>query len=389
MKNLEIVVKGSYLQRRVTENFLNVLKSQITPQIKRKFKFLKNISRLRLMIFDTFEFYDMIEDGVVYYPILFEHNGDEGFVWVCWPALTEDGESIGLGSDDIPEFVKFTVCKNVPQRIEHYVKSLQIHMSLAKTIFVTEGVPYSVSQIFLYRFAEQISPKLSQILNVRNFHKSGYKIKLTGNSYLGQSVFKDDVYSYSRLKFYDKSGVVLNGWVKWKSHIPGKKYIETDDPIIPLSAIEFDIPSSVPLEILKQANEEDFNDVDLFAQLKKTIESGEKKKQVKNGKYYFKSKIDYSSFPYSDIKIIFTDKIRKETETELEMFYWNFVQRWNSMQKQKLFKRMIYDISDVARINDTTIVLKTSFGNCTKRALDEFLRCLDESVFDIEKVVVS
>lgn len=81
MSKIRITVKGAYLHRRMSEAFFNEFIRQLDKPLVRKFRTAYNIKKLRLMMFETFELYDMTEDGVAYYPLLYEYNGKEGFIW--------------------------------------------------------------------------------------------------------------------------------------------------------------------------------------------------------------------------------------------------------------------------------------------------------------------
>ncbi len=387
MSKIRITVKGAYLHRRMSEAFFNEFIRQLDKPLVRKFRTAYNIKKLRLMMFETFELYDMTEDGVAYYPLLYEYNGKEGFIWVCWRCLGDDGEYIGLGSGTIPDFVKFSICDNVPDRISKFVESLDIRMAVADTVPVRETVPYTVSQIFMYRFAEQISPFISKVIDVQSLYNDKYKIKITGDSYLGKSVYKDDVYSYTKARLLNKNGLSVDMWVRWRSLDKEKKYIEPDAAVIPFGKILFDIPAELPEGIKEEAGLGPDINPDFFSCLRKKLSrTGEKRE--KHGEYHFICDIDKNSFPLCRIQVFFDENITAEIENDIDMFYWTFVSEYNFSQSRGIRRHFIIDSSDITKSSENSLIIKADFGNCGRRVLHEFLQKLDDFYFNIEKVSV-
>lgn len=175
-----------------------------------------------------------------------------------------------------------------------------------------------------------------------------------------------------------------NFYIKWKSLIKDKEYIEMSDKVD---------ENSVKFEIVTDYKElpEEFQPYTSFNWIEKLhqdwkIMAPKRKKKEKSG-YSFELETLFPEPPDVNLTLTFSKIIDDDVNNKIKDIIVNYIENWNAVSDAKKRKKYIHDGGIIDK-SENTIILWIDFGSANKKALDGLLQELSNADLGIELVSV-
>ena len=162
-------------------------------------------------------------------------------------------------------------------------------------------------------------------------------------------------------------------WIKWKSLIPGQKYIPMSQSVT-AEDICFDICRTKEIPQIREWESPAF-DINIW--VKSVREVILKVKPPKNN-YSFDFQIAGLSWPDAHFDLIFSDALSDDAIQAMNERIGNFVNGWNEQEEQNGQEDFIQNMLDMRRTDEKTCEVLIDFGSASELSLLKFLDFLQE-----------
>ena len=162
-------------------------------------------------------------------------------------------------------------------------------------------------------------------------------------------------------------------WIKWKSLIPGQKYIPMSQSVT-AEDICFDICRTKEIPQIREWESPAF-DINIW--VKSVREVILKVKPPKNN-YSFDFQIAGLSWPDAHFDLIFSDALSDDAIQAMNERIGNFVNGWNEQEEQNGQEDFIHNMLDMRRTDEKSCEVLIDFGSASELSLLKFLDFLQE-----------
>ena len=180
----------------------------------------------------------------------------------------------------------------------------------------------------------------------------------------------DYVYTYMDIVSYGNGN---RFWIKWKSLIPGQKYIPMSQSVT-AEDICFDICRTKEIPQIRERESPAF---DMNIWVKRVREVILKVKPPKNN-YSFDFQIAGLSWPDAHFDLIFSDALSDDAIQAMNERIGNFVNGWNEQEEQNGQEDFIHNMLDMRRTDEKSCEVLIDFGSASELSLLKFLDFLQE-----------
>ena len=238
--------------------------------------------------------------------------------------------------------------------------------------------PYRLKDLIHFNRPEDIHPdfmqettrQLTPIINKRvgiELQKLDVMIMFgTGCTYC----VGDYVYTYMDIVSYGNGD---RFWIKWKSLIPGQKYIPMSQSVT-AEDICFDICRTKEIPQIREWESPAF---DMNIWVKRVREVILKVKPPKNN-YSFDFQIAGLSWPDAHFDLVFSDALSDDAIQAMNERIGNFVNGWNEQEEQNGQEDFIHNMLDMRRTDEKSCEVLIDFGSASELSLLKFLDFLQE-----------
>ena len=178
------------------------------------------------------------------------------------------------------------------------------------------------------------------------------------------------VYTYMDIVYYGNGS---RFWIKWKSLIPGQKYIPMSQSVT-VEDICFDICRTKEIPQIRERESPAF---DMNVWVKRVREVILKVKPPKNN-YSFDFQIAGLSWPDAHFDLIFSDALSDDAIQAMNERVGNFVNGWNEQEEQNGQEDFIHNMLDMRRTDEKSCEVLIDFGSASELSLLKFLGFLQE-----------
>ena len=162
-------------------------------------------------------------------------------------------------------------------------------------------------------------------------------------------------------------------WIKWKSLIPGQKYIPMSQSVT-AGDICFDICRTKEIPQIREWESPAF---DMNIWVKRVREVILKVKPPKNN-YSFDFQIAGLSWPDAHFDLVFSDALSDDAIQAMNERVGNFVNGWNEQEEQNGQEDFIHNMLDMRRTDEKSCEVLIDFGSASELSLLKFLDFLQE-----------
>ena len=162
-------------------------------------------------------------------------------------------------------------------------------------------------------------------------------------------------------------------WIKWKSLIPGQKYIPMSQSVT-AGDICFDICRTKEIPQIREWESPAF-DINIW--VKSVREIILKVKPPKNN-YSFDFQIAGLSWPDAHFDLVFSDALSDDAIQAMNERVGNFVNGWNEQEEQNGQEDFIHNMVDMRRTDEKSCEVLIDFGSASELSLLKFLNFLQE-----------
>lgn len=162
-------------------------------------------------------------------------------------------------------------------------------------------------------------------------------------------------------------------WIKWKSLIPGQKYIPMSQSVT-AEDICFDICRTKEIPQIREWESPAF---DMNIWVKRVREVILKVKPPKNN-YSFDFQIAGLSWPDAHFDLVFSDALSDDTIQAMNERVGSFVNGWNEQEEQNGQEDFIHNMLDMRRTDEKSCEVLIDFGSASELSLLKFLDFLQE-----------
>ena len=162
-------------------------------------------------------------------------------------------------------------------------------------------------------------------------------------------------------------------WIKWKSLIPGQKYIPMSQSVT-VEDICFDICRTKEIPQIRERESPAF---DMNVWVKRVREVILKVKPPKNN-YSFDFQIAGLSWPDAHFDLVFSDALSDDAIQAMNERIGNFVNGWNEQEEQNGQEDFIHNMLDMRRTDEKSCEVLIDFGSASELSLLKFLDFLQE-----------
>ena len=162
-------------------------------------------------------------------------------------------------------------------------------------------------------------------------------------------------------------------WIKWKSLIPGQKYIPMSQSVT-AEDICFDICRTKEIPQIRERERPAF-DINIW--VKSVREIILKVKPPKNN-YSFDFQIAGLSWPDAHFDLVFSDALSDDAIQAMNERVGNFVNGWNEQEEQNGQEDFIHNMLDMRRTDEKSCEVLIDFGSASELSLLKFLDFLQE-----------
>ena len=162
-------------------------------------------------------------------------------------------------------------------------------------------------------------------------------------------------------------------WIKWKSLIPGQKYIPMSQSVT-AEDICFDICRTKEIPQIREWESPAF-DINIW--VKSVREVILKVKPPKNN-YSFDFQIAGLSWPDAHFDLVFSDTLSDDAIQAMNERIGNFVNGWNEQEEQNGQEDFIHNMLDMRRTDEKSCEVLIDFGSASELSLLKFLDFLQE-----------
>lgn len=226
--------------------------------------------------------------------------------------------------------------------------------------------PEDIHPNFMQETTRQLTPIINRRVGIK-LQKLEVMIEVvTGCTYCVDGykyVRMDIVYYGNRSRF----------WIKWKSLIPGQKYIPMSQSVT-AEDICFDICRTKEIPQILEWESPAF---DMNVWVKRVREVILKVKPPKNN-YSFDFQIAGLSWPDAHFDLIFSDALSDDTIQAMNDRIGNFVNGWNEQEEQNGQEDFIHNMLDMRRTDEKSCEVLIDFGSASELSLLKFLDFLQE-----------
>ena len=180
----------------------------------------------------------------------------------------------------------------------------------------------------------------------------------------------DYVYTYMDIVSYGNGN---RFWIKWKSLIPGQKYIPMSQSVT-AEDICFDICRTKEIPQIRERESPAF---DMNVWVKSVREVILEVKPPKNN-YSFDFQIAGLSWPDAHFDLIFSDALSDDAIQAMNERIGNFVNGWNEQEEQNGQEDFIHNMLDMRRTDEKSCEVLIDFGSASELSLLKFLDFLQE-----------
>ena len=226
--------------------------------------------------------------------------------------------------------------------------------------------PEDIHPDFMQETTRQLTPIINRRVGIE-LQKLEVMIEVvTGCTYCVDGykyVRMDIVYYGNRSRF----------WIKWKSLIPGQKYIPMSQSVT-AEDICFDICRTKEIPQIRERESPAF---DMNIWVKRVREVILKVKPPKNN-YSFDFQIAGLSWPDAHFDLIFSDALSDDAIQAMNERIGNFVNGWNEQEEQNGQEDFIHNMLDMRRTDEKSCEVLIDFGSASELSLLKFLDFLQE-----------
>ena len=226
--------------------------------------------------------------------------------------------------------------------------------------------PEDIHPDFMQETTRQLTPIINRRVGIE-LQKLEVMIEVvTGCTYCGDGykyVRMDIVYYGNRSRF----------WIKWKSLIPGQKYIPMSQSVT-AEDICFDICRTKEIPQIRERESPAF---DMNVWVKSVREVILEVKPPKNN-YSFDFQIAGLSWPDAHFDLIFSDALSDDAIQAMNERIGNFVNGWNEQEEQNGQEDFIHNMLDMRRTDEKSCEVLIDFGSASELSLLKFLDFLQE-----------
>ena len=226
--------------------------------------------------------------------------------------------------------------------------------------------PEDIHPDFMQETTRQLTPIINRRVGIE-LQKLEVMIEVvTGCTYCVDGykyVRMDLVYYGNRSRF----------WIKWKSLIPGQKYIPMSQSVT-AEDICFDICRTKEIPQIRERESPAF---DMNIWVKRVREVILKVKPPKNN-YSFDFQIAGLSWPDAHFDLIFSDALSDDAIQAMNERIGNFVNGWNEQEEQNGQEDFIHNMLDMRRTDEKSCEVLIDFGSASELSLLKFLDFLQE-----------
>ena len=162
-------------------------------------------------------------------------------------------------------------------------------------------------------------------------------------------------------------------WIKWKSLIPGQKYIPMSQSVT-AEDICFDICRTKEIPQIREWESPAF-DINIW--VKSVREVILEVKPPKNN-YSFDFQIAGLSWPDAHFDLVFSDALSDDAIQAMNERVGNFVNGWNEQEEQNGQEDFIHNMVDMRRTDEKSCEVLIDFGSASELSLLKFLNFLQE-----------
>ena len=162
-------------------------------------------------------------------------------------------------------------------------------------------------------------------------------------------------------------------WIKWKSLIPGQKYIPMSQSVT-AGDICFDICRTKEIPQIREWESPAF-DINIW--VKSVREVILEVKPPKNN-YSFDFQIAGLSWPDAHFDLVFSDALSDDAIQAMNERVGNFVNGWNEQEEQNGQEDFIHNMVDMRRTDEKSCEVLIDFGSASELSLLKFLDFLQE-----------
>lgn len=237
-------------------------------------------------------------------------------------------------------------------------------------------------------FAEQAGIQLTKEIvhytGIENIYKIVYCIHLFYelNFFNEVKPIEKNGYSFIVSQIYTDKGCRF--YIKWKSLIKDKDYIEMSDKVDE-NSVKFEIVTDyneLPKEFLPFTG---FNWVEKLHRDWKTLAPKRKKKE-KTG-YNFELETLFPEPPDINLTLSFSKTINDDINSKVKDIIVSYIEEWNAISDAKKRKQYIHD-GGIIDHTENTMTVWMDFGSASQKALNGLLQELSNADLDIELISV-
>ena len=226
--------------------------------------------------------------------------------------------------------------------------------------------PEDIHPDFMQETTRQLTPIINRRVGIE-LQKLEVMIEFgTGCTYC----VGDYVYTYMDIVSYGNGN---RFWIKWKSLIPGQKYIPMSQSVT-AEDICFDICRTKEIPQIRERESPAF---DMNVWVKSVREVILEVKPPKNN-YSFDFQIAGLSWPDAHFDLVFSDALSDDAIQAMNERIGNFVNGWNEQEEQNGQEDFIHNMLDMRRTDEKSCEVLIDFGSASELSLLKFLGFLQE-----------